>query len=130
MRDEFKVGTTIPIWFFLCLMVVIVSFRVEGGDIIPVLIFSLMAGIMTTGFIWNWGQQPKINSVSMRDEEQEAAREKRKRQQLDEALRTLSDDQLEALRHGLSSGTITEDRLEMMLSDDGELVEFKGKSYE
>jgi len=129
MRDEMKIGATLPIWFLLCLMVVIVSFRVDGGDIIPVLIFSLMAGIMSTGFIWNWGRHPQVNDQS-NEEKRSEAREKRKREQLDEALRNLSDDQLEALRHGLSSGTITEDRLEMMLSDDGELVEFKGKSYE
>ena len=120
MKDELKLGATIPIWFFLTLAVVIMSFNVNSGELIPIVAITFSAGVLVTGFVWEWGRlipgQEQYNESNDRDE-------KRKRDRLDAVLSRLSDRQLRALQDGLESGDVTDEHLHYMLDEDGELIQ-------
>lgn len=75
-------------------------------DAIPfVLILFTVAGLIMSGFIWNWGQLP--------DESREAA----KRNRLTLALRNLSDQELLRLRQRLSTGDLDDIQLARLLDE-------------
>jgi hypothetical protein len=127
-KDELRVGTTIPIWGILLAMNIFLSLRVEGGEIIPIVFITLVAGVLATGFIWDWGSggQNSATDKMLQDMiEGESEQEKRKRDRLSQALSQLSDSQLHALREGIRTGDIDDERLRYMLGEDGELVEYK-----
>lgn len=121
MDSKQRVDLTRFIWMALMFTVVAVTvFGDLGGTVVPVLLFLLGAGVVVTGFIWNWGETAKADTTH--DIASEYFGEKRKRDELDDILRNLSDEELIRLRRRLSDGTLTEEMLyEEFLDDDGEL---------
>ncbi len=121
MRDNQRIELTRFIWVALMLTVIIVTiFGNLGGTIVPVLLFLLGAGVLVSGFIWNWGDGSlnKQSSVSVSED----MFGKRKRDELDAVLRNLSDEELIRLRRRLGEGSLSEEMLyEELLGDDGEL---------
>jgi hypothetical protein len=67
------------------------------------------AGVLVTGFIWNWGQLP--------DTSHHEVNESLKRNRLTMALRDLSDDELKRLRQRLSNGDIDDEQLARLLDE-------------
>jgi hypothetical protein len=67
------------------------------------------AGVLVTGFIWQWGQMP--------DPATHEANESLKRNRLTMALRDLSDDELKRLRQRLASGDIDDEQLARLLDE-------------
>lgn len=98
-----------------------------GEDVIAVIVVSMIAAALSSGFIWNWGRtgmsrRRRRHWASLLDEALETrsySQEKPKREddRLAEALRQLSDRQLHNLRDGIRSGEISDDDLETMLGD-------------
>jgi len=98
-----------------------------GEDILGAIFMIMVAAALSSGFIWNWGRgdgtRIKIGRRRrweglLMDELQGRHYEKPKRDdQLADALRQLSDRQLENLRDAIRSGDISEDELETMLGD-------------
>lgn len=78
-----------------------------------------IAGFLSTGMVWNWGDVGKDSAMNMMDDQ-----EKVKRERIDGVLRDLSNEELVALKKRLSDGTMDDDLLyeRMSLSDDGELI--------
>lgn len=128
MRYEMRVGTTIPVWGILFALIFWVSLGVDANNLVPIIISALIAGVLVTGFIWNWGRgdlsqdalDAVLNTQSSRDD---VEFEKRKRDRLSQALSQLSDSQLAALRDGIHNGTLDDERLRYMIDDEGELIE-------
>jgi hypothetical protein len=120
MKDNQRYDLTRFIWVSLLLTALgMTIFGDLGGVIVPVLLFVLGAGVVVTGFIWNWGDGSlnKQSSVSVSED----MFGKRKRDEWDDVLRNLSDEELIRLRRRLSDGTLTEEMLyEELLGDDGE----------
>ena len=77
-----------------------------------------IAGFLSTGMVWSWGELGNTSAVDME------AQEKVKRERIDGVLRDLSNEELVALKNRLSDGNVDDDALyqRMTLSDDGELV--------
>jgi len=120
MRDNQRIELTRFIWVALMLTVIIVTiFGNLGGTIVPVLLFLLGAGVLVSGFIWNWGDG-SANQTRVAISEDYFG--KRKRDELDAVLRNLSDEELIRLRRRLGEGSLSEEMLyEELLGDDGEL---------
>lgn len=117
ISGEDRIKLTRFIWGMMITGIILSSMILGSdlGDDILGLVFILVAGaVFITAFIWNWGRLPMTA--------QEAS-EKQKRERLDAVLRDLSDSQLQRLRERLSAGEITDDQLNYMLGDDGELVQ-------
>lgn len=121
MDSKQRIDLTRFIWMSLMFAVIAVTvFADLGGVVVPVLIFLLGAGVLVTGFIWNWGDGSlngkKISTGDISDE----FFSKRKRDDLDVMLRNLSDEELLRLRRRLSDGDLTEQMIyEELLSEDG-----------
>ncbi len=123
MDSNQRVELTRFIWVALMIATVVVTvFGDLGGTIVPVLLFMLGAGVMVTGFVWNWGDGSLVKQQASRGSiSEEFFGEKRKRDELDDVLRDLSDEELIRLRQRLSDGTLTEELLyEELLGTDGE----------
>lgn len=77
-----------------------------------------IAGFLSTGMVWSWGEVGKTSALEME------AQEKVKRERIDGVLRDLSNEELLALKNRLSDSDVDDDALyqRMTLSDDGELV--------
>jgi hypothetical protein len=80
-----------------------------GSNVLLVLCMFTLAGITTTGFIWN-GQTGSTN-------EQVPDTEAMKRNRLTLALRNLSDNELASLRQRLSNGDIDDEQLARLLDE-------------
>lgn len=89
----------------------------EAGHVILGIAICI-AGFLSTGTVWNWGEPGMASVVDME------AQEKVKRERIDGVLRDLSNEELIALKQRLSDGTVDDDVLyqRMTLSDDGEIV--------
>jgi len=120
MGFEKRAELTLKIWTTLMVgMVLSMLFTAEKLGVwslgIPVLLVA--AGIMTTGFMWKWGEYsdvaPTLDS------------EKAKRDRLSMALRDLSDSELASLRQRLAAGEIDQSQLERLLDDQSELSKVK-----
>lgn len=80
-----------------------------GQNVLLVLCIFAVAGITTTGFIWN-GQAGSTDA-------QTADSEAMKRNRLTLALRNLSDNELATLRQRLASGDIDDEQLARLLDE-------------
>ena len=89
----------------------------EAGHVI-VGITLCIAGFLSTAVVWSKDNLEEPSALNME------AREKAKRERIDEVLRDLSNEELFALKQRLSDGAIDDDLLyqRMTLSDDGEIV--------
>jgi len=125
MDSKQRFDLTRFIWMSLMFAVIAVTvFADLGGVIVPVLIFLLGAGVLVTGFIWNWGDGSLSKNTSAASSVSDEFFGKRKRDDLDVMLRNLSDDELLRLRRRLSDGDLTEQMIyEELLGDDGEYKE-------
>jgi len=125
MDSNQRVELTRFIWVALMIATVVVTvFGDLGGTIVPVLLFMLGAGVMVTGFVWNWGDGSLVKQQASRGSiSEEFFGEKRKRDELDDVLRDLSDEELIRLRQRLSDGSVDDDMLyEQIIGTDGEFV--------
>jgi hypothetical protein len=93
-----------------------------GEEVLGFFFMLFAAAIVCTGFIWKWGQMP---GQSKQDKQKNAAYnyeadydEKRKRDRLSNALKSLSDDDLIRLRERIARGEIQEDDLASVLGED------------
>jgi hypothetical protein len=97
--------------FLIAMMILSGLFsRIMEEGVIFVPIMFTVAGIVMSGFIWNWGQLPDTAS-------QDRASEDLKRNRLTQALRNLSDDELHRLRQRLASGDVDDDQLARLLDE-------------
>ena len=89
----------------------------EAGHVILGITLCI-AGFLSTAVVWNKDDLEETSALNM------GAREKAKRERIDEVLRDLSNEELFALKQRLSDGAIDDDLLyqRMTLSDDGEIV--------
>lgn len=102
---------------------------VMGEEVLGFFFMILAAAVVSMGFIWNWGQLP--NQQRLTDEQKKKAKreaeyydlvhqtgEKLKRDdQLANALRKLSDDELMRLRERIADGELTEADIARSLRD-------------
>jgi hypothetical protein len=117
---------TIVIWVMLTGGFGIVSETLTaqlGEDVIAVLIMQLLAAVICTGFVWNWGRIPgdQKRAGARKEEAWEELYddlEKPKRDRLANALRTLSDDELFRLKDRIRSGAVDDRVLEQTLLDE------------
>lgn len=91
-----------------------------GEAIIGMVFLMLLAGVLVSGFVWNWGRIDTAGSMSDALDSEMRYREKRKNDRLGQALRDLSNDELMRLRQRLASGEIDEQDLEAALGDEAE----------
>ena len=108
-----RLAATVVIWALLIAGMIVLSLLLApfvGEAVMFILILLTGAGIVLSGFIWNWGQLP--NESSHTD-----SSESLKRSRLAMALRDLSDSELASLRHRLSSGDIDDDQLARLLDE-------------
>lgn len=89
----------------------------EAGHVILGITLCI-AGFLSTAVVWSKDNLEEPSALNME------AREKAKRERIDEVLRDLSNEELFALKQRLSDGAIDDDLLyqRMTLSDDGEIV--------
>jgi hypothetical protein len=115
-----RLASTVVIWALLvgamiALSLIMAPFLEEIVIAIPV-IFTV-AGVLLSGFIWQWGQMPN-------EAERIAVAEQFKRDRLTMALRNLSDDELKRVRQRLASGDIS-DELADLLDEESEISKAK-----
>ncbi len=92
-----------------------------GEDIIALAFFMLVAAVLVSGFIWNWGRTDSTQQTASEAIDSEVQfREKRKNDRLGQALRDLSNDELMRLRQRLASGEIDERDLEAALGEEAD----------
>lgn len=97
---------------------------IEVGAIAILLAFILMVPLVfLSAFMWGLlDRRPPQSATQSLSASATDYLEKRKRDRLDAVLKDLSNDDLERLRQRLSDGTVQEEQLRYMLSDDGELL--------
>jgi hypothetical protein len=115
-----RLASTVVIWALLlgamiALSLILAPFLEEIVIAIPVIFTA--AGVLLSGFIWQWGQMPN-------EAERIAVSESLKRNRLTLALRDLSDDELKRVRQRLASGDIN-DELAELLDDESEISKAK-----
>jgi hypothetical protein len=96
-----------------------------GEEVLGFFFMLLAAAVVCTGFVWKWGQLPggeNQKKGKQKNEDYLAAYdsdydEKRKRDRLGAALRTLSDDELVRLRERIARGEIAEEDLASVLNE-------------
>lgn len=119
-----KMVSTSVIWAIALVSLIMTGIFIApqiGEDAIGVVFIAFGAAVVSTGFIWNWGQVPgaKKDKKSNKDEDEETyynASQKQKNDQIASSLRDMSDEELVELRRRLSTGEIDEAELESMLS--------------
>lgn len=93
-----------------------------GEDSLGALFMILVAAVVSTGFVWNWGQ---IEGVSNKKDRQKAESEifdmaydldgKRKRDEIGSRLSEFTDAELVQLRERLQAGDLDDDELQYIL---------------
>ena len=99
-----------------------------GEEVLGFFFMLFAAAIVCTGFVWKWGQMPGQGQQNQRHGKQKNAmygydtdmdyEEKRKRDRLSNALKSLSDDDLIRLRERIARGEIQDDDLASVLDED------------
>jgi hypothetical protein len=97
-----------------------------GEEVLGYFFMLFAAAVISTGFIWDWGRLPGDSHRRKRHAEQDnynydfdlVGDEKRKRDRLSDALRTLSDDELLRLRQRIADGEIDEDDLAYVMREE------------
>jgi hypothetical protein len=105
-----RLAATVTLWLLLIIGMVVVSMLLSplvGQGVMFIVILFMVAGIILSGFMWNWGRLANQNTSS----------EALKRNRLTMALRDLSDDELKGLRQRLSNGDIDDDQLARLLDE-------------
>jgi hypothetical protein len=103
---------TMVMWIILIVaMIPLTAITVSTLNELVIAIPGILAaaGVLVTGFIWQWGQMPDTASHE--------STEYLKRNRLTMALRDLSDDELKRLRQRLSNGDIDDDQLARLLDE-------------
>ena len=121
MNFEKRAELTLKIWgVMIAGLVISMLFTVNtlGVWALGLALLIISAGIVTTGFMWNWG-----DAASHIDTVEDA--EKAKRNRLSSALRDLSDSELANLQRRLSQGDINDDQLARLLEEESELGKLK-----
>jgi hypothetical protein len=90
-----------------------------GEDIIGLAFIMLFAGVLVSGFIWNWGRTGDAQATEKQNDDTDY-QQKRKNDRLGQALRDLSNEELVRLRQRLATGEIDERDLEAALGDDAD----------
>jgi hypothetical protein len=93
-----------------------------GEDIVGLAFIMLFAGVLVSGFIWNWGRIDDTQATE-KQKHDAASQEKRKNDRLGQALRDLSNDELMRLRERLATGEIDERDLEIALGEDADRMQ-------
>jgi len=153
MDTKQRTEATQTVWGMLVFILIGLAWTgAIGDDVLPVIVLGLIAGVAATGFIWNWGGALQNNTDvhsrrksldddiladvedalheldvaldDMLDMKQDGGgKQKRKREQIDAALRKMSDEELLELRQRLSTGNVSGEVLyQQLIDDDGELV--------
>jgi uncharacterized membrane protein len=120
MRMQDRLEKTLNIWGIGIAGIVFGSlFTVNTlGPVVLGLVFMIVvATIVVTGFIWQWGV-PNTNLQASEDSE------KAKRERMEAVLRRLSDTELQNLRDRVARGNLSDDDLNAMIEDEG-----KAKRY-
>lgn len=115
-----RLASTVVIWAILVGAMITLSLILAptlGEIVIAIPVIFTTAGVLLSGFIWQWGQMPN-------EAEKIAVSENLKRQRLTLALRDLSDDELKRVRQRLASGDISDDVAEL-LDDESDISKAK-----
>lgn len=118
-----RLASTVVIWALLVGAMIVLSLILAPylqEIVITIPVIFTVAGVLLSGFIWQWGQLPN-------DSERIAVAERFKRDRLTMALRNLSDAELKSLRERLASGDIDDAQLARLLDDQSEAS--KAKRY-
>ena len=118
--------TTIVIWVLVIAGTAIGSVFLApqmGEEVMGFFFLLFGVALVCTGFIWKWGQLPNQgkNQGKQKNEAYDyemSYEEKRKRDRLSHALKSLSDDDLIRLRERIARGEIQEDDLASVLGED------------
>lgn len=95
-----------------------------GDEVLGFFFMLFAAAVICTGFVWKWGQLPGQAQQRHGKQKNESYDyemgydEKRKRDRLSNALKSLSDDDLIRLRERIARGEIQEDDLASVLGED------------
>ena len=98
-----------------------------GEAVLGFFFMLLAAAVISTGFVWDWGRIPGDGRRFRKRHAQDDDRlynyaggydDKRKRDRLSDALRSLADDELIHLRERLARGEIEEEELARILRED------------
>jgi len=121
MDSQERLKLTRTIWIAMVIGIIAgsaVTAPFLGGWVLGLAFLMVIATIVVTGFIWQWGApfaQFESSSSSNRDEN-----EKVKRDRIETVLRRLSDTELQNLRDHISSGQLSDEDVQDILEDPGE----------
>lgn len=96
-----------------------------GEEVLGFFFMLFAAAALSTGFVWDWGQVPGKEGQRSHQGKQknegydydESLDEKRKRDRLSAALKSLSDEELIRLRSQITRGDVQEEELASLLDD-------------